>query len=98
MFPFLAGFGPFPALQCQLVLSQLVLVVFQLTFETQVGQYLRSICPNKGNRLFETPVILSHQVGDNEGRALFEKKCTLEMPAAQWTKTLPLTSSFSISS
>jgi len=41
---------------------------------------------------------VTHEIGDDEGGRLIAKSVTLEMPAAQCTKTLLFSSSFSINS
>jgi hypothetical protein len=78
-------------------LPQHLLVLLQLPLETQVGQHLRTRLPHCRDGLAEGQPQFAHEVGEDEGGALPRGWLTLEMPAEQWTSTLPLLICFSMS-
>jgi hypothetical protein len=84
VFPFFTGLGAQPGLEVTLcVLIEVVLVLFELAFEAKVGEDLGSLLPDCGDGLLEGPVVLSHEVGDDQSGRLHKPSHTLEMPAAQ---------------
>lgn len=67
-----------------------LLVLFELPFEAEVGKDGGSEFPNFGDGLFEANFPKFHDVGDDKGGTLDGGRSTLEMPAAQCTRMLPL--------
>ena len=66
------------------------LILLQLPFKSKIRQYWRSVLSDLRNRLFEPPTIEFHDVGNYKSRTLHTVCFTLEIPAAQWTRMLPL--------
>ena len=95
MFALLASFGAGPSFEVGLGLVLLLLFeldfeLFELPFEAQVGEDGRSTFADECDCFLEAPGVLFHYVGADEGRGLHRGGYTLEMPAAQWTRRLPL--------
>ena len=65
------------------------LILFQLSFKAEVGQHIRPCFPNKTDGLFESFVLLFHEIGDNKCGTLHKKQHTREIPAAQCTRMFP---------
>ena len=68
---------------------QILFIPLQLSLEAKIRQNSWPRFSNEGNGVLESHFFLLHYIGDDECRALFEVKSTLEIPAAQWTKMLP---------
>ncbi len=67
MLSLLACLGAKPPLKAILSLPvQEYLILFELAFEAEVGQHIGPLLPNKGNGLLEAPVLLAHEVGDDQ--------------------------------
>ena len=67
-----------------------LLVLFELPFEAEVGKDGGPEFPHFGDGLSEANFPKFHDVGDDKGGALGKRRGTLEMPAAQCTRMLPL--------
>ena len=63
--------------------SHVRLIHLQLPFEPEIGDDLRTVFPNMVAGLFESPVFLSDQVGQDQCGGLDITEDTLEMPAEQ---------------
>ena len=69
---------------------ELYFVLFELSFEAEVGTDDGSAFAYVGDGFFEGPKVCFHEVGKDEGAALDRGGVTREMPAAQCTRMLPL--------
>lgn len=76
------------ALALQVVQQRTVLL--QLGLETVVRTHHFSLAADVFQSLTETHPLPSHEKDDDEGGGLTINLLTREMPAAQWTSTLPL--------
>ncbi len=66
MLPFFTSFGAKSSLIIILGLPiEIDLILFELAFESKVGEYIGPFLPNKGDCLLEAPVLLAHEVGDD---------------------------------
>jgi len=93
-----AGPRTFSLQRDAILLAQKLLIVFELPLEAQVGAHRRPVLAYEGDGFAEGPVFVAHKVGDDESGRLIGSISTLEMPAAQWTRTLLFSSSLSMSS
>jgi hypothetical protein len=84
VFPLFTGLGAKSALEVSFcLLIEIDLVLFELSFEAKVGEDVGSFLPDCGDGLSEGPVVLSHEVSDDQSGRLYKPSHTLEMPAAQ---------------
>jgi hypothetical protein len=66
------------------------LILFELPLEAEIGEDIGPCLPNEGDGFFEAFAVLAHDIRDDEGGALGGGGSTREMPAAQWTRMLPV--------
>lgn len=72
-----------------------LLILFELSFESQVRTYSWSASPHIEYRLSESPMMFFNKVSYHQGGALSYYVFTREIPAAQCTSKLPLVSCLS---
>ena len=67
MLLFLAGFGsPSSHTFSASLFLKLMLVLFELSLEAQIGQNCRSVFPHEGDGLLEGPLVLLHDISDDQ--------------------------------
>lgn len=99
MLSLLAGLRAEPSLKAHFCLTvERNLILFQLPLKAEIRTDIRPRLPHKRDGLSEPPALLLHEVRDDEGGRLHKETITLDIPAAQCTRTFFLASSFSMSS
>ncbi len=99
MFPFLARLRSESSLKSKLCLFiKKQLIFLELPFEAEVGADVGSCLPDEADGFLEPAALPFHEIGDDQRGRLYGRSVTLEMPAAQWTRMLPLASSRSTNS
>jgi hypothetical protein len=67
MLLFLAGFGsPSSHTFSASLFLKLMLVLFELSLEAQIRQNCRSVFPHEGDGLLEGPLVLLHDISDDQ--------------------------------
>ena len=72
------------------------LVALELVLEAIVGTYNGPPVADVGQSLVEAHSLSPHEIDEDESGGLRELGGTLEMPAAQWTRTWPFCRDYSI--